>query len=488
MKPLPLPAALLIMLAAAGCGEKPRTDTPLRVSAIGTRAAPGDPSATPLDTARRALMGATAQGLVAFDAAGQIVPGLAESWLVTDGGRSYIFRIRDAEWPDGTPVTTDEVVSVVKRAYAPASRNVLAPFLQVIDDVVAMTDRVIEVRLSRPRPDLLKLFAQPELAIFRLDSMGGSGPFRVKPQSGRGALLVPAFDPARTDDEDADAPTPGDYVELRGGRAALAIARYKNGRADLVLGGTFADWPVAMVANIDASAIRIDPAAGLFGLAVTDRNEFLADPANRAAIAMAIDRAELLRRFRPDWAPIETLLPAQLDSATAPAAPAWSALTLDQRREEARARVASWERAHPGTLAIRVALPPGQGATLVWNGVARSLIAIGVQPVRVGTGDDADLRLIDAVAPYDSARWYLAMACRRCGDDVATLIDAARDAPTLDARAHRIAEADTALAADAAYIPLAQPLRWSIVTTRITAWQGNARAWHPLNHLRTEGD
>ncbi len=123
---------------------------------------------------------------------------------------------------------------------------------------------------------------------------------------------------------------------------------------------------------------------------------------------------------------------------------------------------------------------------LVWGEVARALIAIGIRPRRVTIDEAAELVLIDAVAPYDSARWFLASACRACSEDSAALIAEARDAPTLEARAHRIAEADAALTADSAYIPIAQPLRWSIVTSRATGWQGNSRGWHPLNHLRSE--
>ncbi|MEI9851704.1 MAG: ABC transporter substrate-binding protein [Sphingomonas sp.] len=190
MKLAALPLALATALAAAGCGGKP-SDAPLSVSAIGARAAPGDPSAGHLDPARRLVMDATAQGLVRFDAAGQIEPGLAERWIVIDDGRSYIFRLREAEWPDGTPVTTEQAARVLRRAIAPGSRNALAPFLAVIDEVVPMTDTVIEVRLKRPRPDLLKLFAQPELAVFRLDTLGGSGPFRIRPDPAGGAMLAP---------------------------------------------------------------------------------------------------------------------------------------------------------------------------------------------------------------------------------------------------------------------------------------------------------
>jgi peptide/nickel transport system substrate-binding protein len=488
MIPRLLPVALALALTLGGCwGGAPSEDAAVAVSVIGGEVRSGDPSAGPLDMPQRVLMGATAQGLVRFDAAGQIEPGLAERWTVTGDGRSYIFRLREAAWPDGTPVTAEQVVRVLRRAAAPGSRNPLAPFLFVIDEIVEMTPQVIEVRLSRPRPDLLKVFAQPELAIFRA-GMGGSGPFVAEPTRKTGVLLRPATDPAVAGGEDAPAPKPGGQVLLRGGGAALALSRYQLGRVALVLGGTFTDWPIVGVAGVAREAIRIDPALGMFGLAVVEREGFLADAGNRAAVAMAIDRAALTRAIHPDWQPVETILPAQLDSAAAPAAPAWGPLPLDARRENARVQVRAWQRAHPGPVVVRIAMPSGPGARLVWGYLAVALQSVGITAQRTGLNESADLRLIDAVAPYDSGRWFLVTACRLCSDDVAASIAAARDAPDLAGRAQGIAAADALLTRDSAYIPIAQPLRWSIVSSQLKGWQGNTRAWHPLNHLRNESE
>jgi len=477
---------LLPLLALAACenaGQR-RDNTAVVVSAIGAGNALADPDNGPLDPARRVLLGATAQGLVRFDAAGQIEPGLAERWIVIDDGRSFIFRLRDgATWPDGQPVTGEQVVRTLRRAIAPRSRNPLSPFLAVIDEIVEMTPQVIEVRLKRPRPDLLKLFAQPEMALFRPEKIDGSGPFRPT-QNRAGVLLRPV--PDATDPDDTAGPRPQETLLFHGERAAAALARFRDGRSDLILGGSFVDWPLVGTAGIATANVRLDNALGLFGLAVASREGFLGDPANRAAVAMAIDRATLTHQLHPDWAPVETLLPAQLDSANPPAQPAWTALDLDARRQTARNAVAAWRRGHPDPVTLRIALPAGPGATLVWSRLAEALYAIGIKPVRAGPEDPAELRLIDAVAPYDSARWFVATACQACSDDARTLIEAGRDAPDLYARSHRIAEADAALAADGAYIPIAQPFRWSIVALRLQAWQGNARAWHPLNHLRNE--
>ena len=96
-----------------------------------------------------------AQGLVRFDAGGNIVGGLAERWNVSDDGISYIFRLASAKWPDGREITAQQVARLLKRAIAPRSKNPLKDALGAVDDIVAMTDRVIEIRLTAPRPNLL---------------------------------------------------------------------------------------------------------------------------------------------------------------------------------------------------------------------------------------------------------------------------------------------------------------------------------------------
>ena len=475
---------LLLAVAAAGCGQRPDSG-PVIVSAIGEPPRFADPARSRPDTPTRLLLDATAEGLVRFDASGQIEPGLAERWIVIDQGMSYIFRLREAQWSDGSRVQAEQVVSHLRRQLAPGSRNPLAPFLTAVDEIVTMTPQVIEVRLQRPRPDLLKLFAQPELALWRADGgsmgSGGAGPLRIA-RAGRSLLLRPAFDPGRADPDDQRRPQPEQDVRLIGERAARAIVRFAARQSDYVAGGTFADWPLVGYAAVAPANIRLDPAAGLFGLAILHRDGFLADARNRAAISGAIDRTALTSAVMAGWEPAERLLPDTLDSAAPPALPGWSLLTPDQRTEQARAAVAAWG----SPVHLRIAMPAGPGATLVYAQIAASLLGAGITSERVAPRADADLRLVDLVAPYDSARWYLANACALCGDEAGRLLIAARDAPTLAERSRLIAAADAALATDTPFIPLARPLRWSLVAMRLRQWRPNTRAWHPLNRLRDD--
>ncbi|WP_343528652.1 ABC transporter substrate-binding protein [Sphingomonas sp.] len=476
------------MLGAAlssitGCERRPDKGAVV-VSAVEPARARSETSRSPPptedDTPRRLLRDSLAQGLVRFDANGQIEPGLAERWIVIDNGGSFIFRLRDAKWNDGTPVTAEQVVPILRHMVDPRSGNPLSPFLTAIDEIVVMTPQVIEVRLSRPRPDLLKLFAQPEMAIIDRDHHG-TGPFRIV-RAGPPPLLRPIPDPRRAEPDDDAAPAPEEDVRLIAERPALAVLRFARGESDLMLGGRFETWPLLDLVKIAPTAIRIDPAAGLFGLAIASRDGFLGDAANRQALSGAIDRAAILSAIAPNWDATDRLLPDAIDSDAPPQVPGWALLTLDERRAAARARVADWGR----PVRLRIALPRGSGANLLYGQLGATLRMIGITPERVAPDAPADLRLIDRVAAYDSARWYLATACAPCGEAAQAAIERARLAPTLAGRSAAIAVADAAMNADTPFIPLARPLRWSLVTSRLRQYQPNSRAWHPLNRLRAD--
>jgi hypothetical protein len=217
----------LLMTGVAACTP---ADDPNRVdiSVIGQPPKLGDPDREGLDNSRATLMRETAMGLVAFDASGQIEPALAESWIVTDDGRSVIFRIHRMRWPDGSEVTGEEVASSLNRAIAANSENRLKPLLGAIDAVVGMTGRVVEIRLKAPRPYLLQLLAQPELGIRRKGA--GLGPWRITGRAGNALVLRPAPDMASEGIEIARSPC--SWGPRGAGRCALhgAAGRRRLGR------------------------------------------------------------------------------------------------------------------------------------------------------------------------------------------------------------------------------------------------------------------
>ncbi|CAA9515749.1 MAG: Oligopeptide ABC transporter, periplasmic oligopeptide-binding protein OppA, partial [uncultured Sphingomonadaceae bacterium] len=276
----PLAALSALVAALTGCGQV--DDRPMRVVVIGEAPRIVDPNVRILRPADAVLMGAAAQGLVRLDAGGQIVPGLAERWSVSDDGLSYIFRIADARWPDGSPVTARAVARQLRGAIARGSRNPLSTVLTGIEEIVATND-VIEIRLAAPRPNLLHHLARAEFGIVRRGA--GAGPFRVA-REGDHMILIRIVPDGEEEREER--------VLLRHARPALAVALFGAGEADFVLGGTWNDLPIARAADPPAAALRLDPAAGLFGVAVVDTGGPLARPEARRALSMAIDRDALI--------------------------------------------------------------------------------------------------------------------------------------------------------------------------------------------------
>jgi peptide/nickel transport system substrate-binding protein len=252
-----------------------------------------------------------------------------------------------------------------------------------------------------------------------------------------------------------------------------------------VIGGTAGDLPIAQAARQSANRLIFDPVGGLFGLSFGSIEGVLAEPEARQALAMAIDRPSLVGALGvPALAPTETILPAGTEAIAQPAAPSWTALPLDQRRALATATLA---RLSPERLSVRVALPDGPGWRLVFAHLKRDWATIGVQASAVAANAPAELRLVDDVAPVTLASWYLRhFACdasRVCDPAADELLAAARIAPTPINRGALLAAADRIITDRAPFIPLAQPVRWSLVSPRLTGFRPNRFGRHAAGEL-----
>jgi peptide/nickel transport system substrate-binding protein len=138
-------------------------------------------------------------------------------------------------------------------------------------------------------------------------------------------------------------------------------------------------------------------------------------------------------------------------------------------------------------LTLRVAMPDGAGYRLLFAFLHRDWAAIGVSAERVRAGSPADLNLIDQVAPAALASWYLRhFACDRsalCLPAADALMDQARLAPNAADRRALLAQADRLISDAALYIPLASPVRWSLVTPRLSGFKPNAFGQHPAMEM-----
>ncbi|KRB82738.1 ABC transporter substrate-binding protein [Sphingomonas sp. Root710] len=482
------PAALAIATALllAGCGKGERDDL-VTVSVIGRSTRLVEPGGAIARRADAALLGAAAQGLVRLDAEAQVEPGLAIRWAISDDGLYYTFRL-------GREGGNAERVAAQLRRLVRAHRDgPLGDTVEAVREIVAVTPEVIEIRLSAPRPELMPLLAGPGFALFERGR--GSGPLLIEGKVGPLTVLQPPS--ADADADDKAKALAQRRIHLRGERVATAVLRYAKGEAQFVTGGGYDDFLYTKLANIAARDIQVDPATGLFGFRMGRSSPAISAPEIRQALAMALDREAIGAALGvPGWRPIQAILPPGLTDLAQPTRPFWAQAfanvrgadrqALDARIATARRIVGQWRASEglSGPLRLAIAMPEGPGSAILFATVRRQWRAIGVEAERVGPRDAADLRLIDEVAPADQADWFLAhFLCKRgrpCSEEADQAYAIARSTTDPAMRARMISEAEQRLTALAPFIPIAQPVRWSLASPDLPGFRLNARAIHPL--------
>jgi peptide/nickel transport system substrate-binding protein len=476
--------AMALAVSAGGCDRK--SEGVIHVVVIGDQPQLADPARGPLSKPDQVLVDNAAQGLVQFDPRGQIVPGLGETWNVSDDGLSYIFRLANGTWPDGRKITADQVARMLRKLIAPGSRDPLKDAFGSVDDIVAMTDRVIEIRLSQPRPHLLQLLAQPEMGLVYAGQ--GTGPFSIdKAKSKKAAIRLTREVPTPDEEE-----TKREQLDLTGAKAKEAIEAFVAGDADLVLGGTFVDLPFVARNKLPRRALQFDPASGLFGLVPARNSGPAANADIRRLLSQAIDREALVAALSvPGLVPRATVLEPALDNIADPLPPQWLATSLADRRPELAASARKlFPQDKPAI--IRIALPDGPGADILFNRLEIDWGALGLKIQRAGDNAPADFTLIDEVAPSSSASWFLRRF--RCGvvpvcdAQIDEVLAAARTTSVLPQRSALLLDASRQIDSEQLFLPIAAPIRWSLVSARITSFAGNRFALHTLIGLEQKLD
>ena len=485
-------AAFACAVALSACGAAQNDDI-ARIAFIGS----GEDLRTRgvlLAPAEQHLRAATAEGLVALNAQGEVVPALAERWIVTDDGLSYIFRLRNSDWPDGARLDGRNVKAALERNLAALDNTSLGLDLAIVDDVRAMTGRVIEIRLKSPMPQFLQLLAQPELGLLR--GGVGTGPMRADVTGNRAELMPMA-------PQDRGLPTVEDWDAATRRIAILALpAReaaeaFDRGDVDAVLNGHLLSLPLTDRGPLARGTVQLDLVFGLFGLQIANDDGLLADPLRREALAMTIERASLLEPFGiAEWAPSSRIVPAGLpsaqtiaaDGAADPPTTRWPDLTIEARRAQGRSRIAAWV-GQGGTRTLTLSLPDRIGAPLLFQALADDMAEIGITLREARPDASADLILVDRVARYGDPRWFLnQFSCglrgsRRnalCAPEADALV--ARTLTLTDEReqALLLRQAEDAMLAANIYIPIGAPVRWSLVRGGFEGFADNPWGLHPL--------
>ncbi|SCY71519.1 peptide/nickel transport system substrate-binding protein [Paracoccus tibetensis] len=248
-----------------------------------------------------------AETLVNADAEGQLTPGLARAWTVSEDGLEWRFQLQpDVLFHDGTPLTAEAAALALSHARAKPGLLETAPITEIADEEGALV-----IRLSKPFAPLPAFLSEYRSLIYAPAAYAEDG--SVREVIATGAYRVTRLDaPLRLEAEafdgywgEAPAVTRATYQAV--GRAETRALLAESGDADYVF-------------NLDpASLARLSGAPQVEVLSVSvprsllikvnGAHPALADVRARQALSLAIDREGLAQAILRYPAGADQILP-----------------------------------------------------------------------------------------------------------------------------------------------------------------------------------
>ena len=236
------------------------------------------------------------EGLTRFASDGSIIPGLAESWEISEDGTTYTFPLHDGVmFHDGTTMDAEDVKFSLDRARAEDSTNAQKALFAGIESVTAAGPLTVEVTLSEPNGNFPFNMAWGDAVIVAPETVEqlattpiGTGPFTFSEW------------------------VQGDHVTLVrnenywGEPVALSTATFKfisdgNAAFAAMMAGdidAFPNFPAVELLSQFESDPRFEVVVGSTEgetiLAMNNKQPPFDDPKVRAAVAHAIDRQAII--------------------------------------------------------------------------------------------------------------------------------------------------------------------------------------------------
>ena len=265
---------------------------------------------------------------------------------------------------------------------------------------------------------------------------------RARARSGR-----PAPAGARRAGAATRRPRGEDEVLLDGAAAEAAIGAFAAAKADLVLGGTFADLPYAQRVKLPRGSAALRSGAGAVRAGAGARRRGVSTSPTFGGCCSKASTATRWSR-RSGWRDWRRARPCSSRGSRHPGTRGrrhGSATPLAERRPALMAEATATLRSHRAADAARCSCPKGPGGDIC----STASPPIGARSASRSSGRPApaaaDLRLIDAVAPSTLAGLVPAPVPLRvvpvCDPEADTLLDAARDSPVPAQRAALLAQA-----------------------------------------------
>ena len=532
----PLPAILATLAGAAvmlgACSNRgdddgvPQSGAPALNRALSTEPESLDPQKSRSVQAADVLRD-IGEGLVSYDAGGEMIPATAESWDISADGLTYTFRIRpEARWANGDPVTAADCVFGLRRLVDPTTAAFYAAELgNVVNaaDIVAgklepgelgvsaPDDRTLVISLVRPTPYLLSLLSHPSTFPVHRGSVRQHGDAFARAGNllSNGAYVLADWEPGaiielhRNEHYWNDAETSVDLVFHHVVTQEMSeFNRYRAG--ELHVTSTVPPENFDQIRADYPDELHVAPTLGVYyyGFNMT-KPPFADNPELRQALSMAIDREVLVEAITGRGeAPAYSWVPPGIDNYEPVQLP-YAELSQQERNAIAQSlyRKAGYSRDNPLRFELRYnTSDTQQRIALAVQAMWRKVLGAEAQTVNVEFQvllDQMREREVTQVfrsswfGDYNDANTFLAImqsdsAANMPGysnPEYDELMRSAGEQLDLDRRRLYLEEAERVLLADHAVIPLYFYVSKHLVKPEVVGWQDNTLNYHYSQHL-----
>lgn len=273
-----------------------------------------DPGVT-IETFATPIIGNTFEGLIRLTPEGEVVPGLAKSWTISEDGLTYTFELREAKWSDGKPILASDFVYAWMRVLDPATGSMNPQMLFTIAGaeehynnkatgevaIKAIDDKTLTFTLKQRVPYMLQLLnfntflpvrqdvveASPDGWTRNAETFIVSGPFRVQ-SFNLGESIVFEKNPEYYAADEVKL----DKVTFRLiPDPSTALAAMEAGNVDGIESVPASEIPRL---SSQSDAFMVVPALGTTYAYFNPHQKPFEDVRVRKALSMAVDREELI--------------------------------------------------------------------------------------------------------------------------------------------------------------------------------------------------
>jgi oligopeptide transport system substrate-binding protein len=465
-------------------------------------------------------------GLVMQDAKAELIPGAAESWTVSDDGKTYTFKLRaGATWSDGSPVTAEDFLYSFRRLEDPATGAEYASMLYPIVNaeevntgkakpedmgVKAIDANTLEVTLKAPTPYFLEMLTHQAAYPVNKASIEKDGADWIKPGKlvSNGAFTLAEWVP---NDHIKMVKNPKFYdaanvkidvvnfipTEDR----SSAMKRFEAGELD-----SYDDLPTEQLPDLKAKfgdQIRVAPYLGTYYYAIKTDKAPWDNVELRNAISEAIDRDFLAEKvWNNSMFPGYSMVPPGIKGYT-PAMASFAEKSQIDREDDAKKVLEKLGYGPDKPLKMEIRYNTSENHKNTAVAIQEQLKPLGIEVSLLNTDTKTHYAHLEQKGDYDVARagWiadyqdpetFLGISLKASGNNYSTFINpdfeaamakAAAAGGNPEERYKLLSEAERILIDNVGNIPLLYYSFHNIVSPKLVGFDDNVMDVHPSRFI-----